>query len=132
MSSDVIEDIHNLMLMSKLSEGAEVFVQGTGKTARRFVILKGMPLDFRNFVQLAACVIRGSGSPQYDKKFFEQIYELWEVLGFNRDKYNSINLITLKNTFDQAAQHYMSSLENGIDYKPLMSVVYEKFEDWEV
>ena len=132
MTSDTIGDIQNLMLMSKLSEGAEVYVQGTGKTARRFVIINGMPLDFRNFVQLATCIIRGSGQNQYDKKFFEQVYEIWDAVGFNRDRYNSVNLIKLKNEFDKTAKIYAFNAENGIDYKPFMLAVYEKFEDWEV
>ena len=132
MSSDVVEDIQNIMLMSKLSEGAEVYVQGSGKTARRFVVINGMPFDFRNFVQLAACIIRGAGGGQYDKKFFAQIYEVWNAVGFKYETTSSSNLIKMKDVFGKAAKFYAPETENGIDYKPLMLVVYEKFLDWEI
>jgi hypothetical protein len=132
MTSDVIYNLQNLMLMTKLSEGVEVYIQGNGQQAKRFVVMNGIPMDFRHFVQLAACVIRGSGQAQYDDKFWDQMFELWDAVEYKHSPFKNKSTNMLRTAFYETVKKFSAKSEDGIiDFKPLMAEVYEKFADWE-
>jgi hypothetical protein len=134
MTSDQIDGIQNMMLMTKLSEGAEVCSFEVNGERQRYVVLSGMPLSYRQFVLIITLMIRGAGQMQYDKMLWDQIYELWGKVDYKYPQYQNgrdHHTTFMRNKIFDVVKRYCGAENEMVDFKPLMSEVYQRFLDTE-
>lgn len=130
-SDELVNDIQNLMLMSKLSEGVVVYLDEKKDLENCFIILRGAPLAYRHFVIIMSALLRGAGSSVYDEALWEQIYDVWQAFGYQYISYKAKHHTTFtRNLLREVAQYYKPMDETGkVDYRPMMAEVYLKLTE---
>jgi hypothetical protein len=82
MTSDTVQQIQNAMVMSKLAESVECVTIDNYGHQDKFVVLKGMPFEFRSYVLFATGIIRSEGGAIYDDRVLRDIRTLWEAVEY--------------------------------------------------
>lgn len=134
MTSEQIDGIQSMMLLTKLSEGAEVCSFYVDGERQRYVVLSGMPLSFRNFVIVSTLMLRSAGQIQYDEKLWEQIYALWDAVEYKYPKFQNDrthHTTYMRNKFMDVVKRYCGTENEMVDFKPLMSEVHQRFIELE-
>jgi hypothetical protein len=126
-SEVLINDVQNLMLMSKLSEGVEVYLEGE-LNENCYVVVRGTPFTYRQFVIIVTAMLRGSGMSVYDDALWTQIYDVWRVFEYKYESYKQNHHITfVRKLMTEAAKRYAPPGEmEKVDFKPMMAEVYLK------
>lgn len=82
MTSDHISELQQLMVMSKLAETIEcTTLDGYGLTSR-YVVMGGMPFDFRTFVMFTTGLLRSEGHGPFDERALNDLRTLWNTLEY--------------------------------------------------
>jgi hypothetical protein len=136
ISDEVFNDVQNLMLMTKLSEGVDVY--GTvSSNANCYVIVNGAPFEYRTFVIVMTAMLRGSGSGVYDPSLWEQIYDVWRAFDYKYVVYTQNHHTTfVRNLMAACAARYDEAKPLGpfgekerVDFKPMMAEIYSKLTE---
>lgn len=137
MKSDtVIYDVQNLMLMTKLSEGVDVYYNGRVDTDC-YIVVNGAPFDYRQFVIIITAMVRGSAMSSYDTALWEQIYDVWQAFGYKYEVYTQNHHTTfVRKLITNVAKRYDRMQEVGpfgeterVDFKPMMAEIYSKLTE---
>jgi hypothetical protein len=128
ISEDVVNDVQNLMLMSKLSEGVEVYLKDREELENCYVVINTVPFAYRHFVILMSALLRGAGNSVYDESLWEQIYDVWQAFGYKYESYKQKHHTTfVRKLITATAKHYATPDEmEKVDFKPMMAEVYLK------
>jgi hypothetical protein len=132
MTSDYLTDVQNVMVMSKLAESVECVKMGNYGSEETFVIVKGMPFKYRNFVLVVTTILRGEGRSALSEDILDEITELWRELGYKFEakepqkianrwmpyllpkKKEEVDIIrTIKTVFDEIARIYSGDPEEN-------------------
>jgi len=135
-SDEVFNDVQNLMLMTKLSEGIDVY-RTVSSESNCYVIVHGAPFEYRSFIIVITAMLRGSGSGVYDPSLWEQIYEVWQAFGYKYEVYTQNHHTTfVRKLITNVAKRYDRMQEVGpfgeterVDFKPMMAEIYSKLTE---
>lgn len=130
-SEEVINDVQNLMLMTKLSEGVDVYLNDKRELENCYVVVKGAPFTYRNFVIIVTAILRGAGGSVFDQSLWEQIYDVWRGFDYKYESYKQNHHTTfVRKLLTEVAKRYAPPAEmDKVDFKPMMAEVYLKLTE---
>lgn len=133
ISEAVRDEVQNLMVMTKLSGGVDAYLGSDYDLREAYVVLKGIPVPYADFVTLMAEKLRGGVS--YETVFWERISGVWQAFGMAVNSIPTNNATHLANIIDDVAQFYSPPetetvgnfiVKQKVDYKPMMLEVHRK------